>query len=188
MGFASDKSTFLAKEDKSLKGSIDRHIKFLCDAINANDSFYTTSSCSGRIVLLNIPDSGKKNESEWLFVSHDEAGEYAISSELTDLPDGEIWFRFEPLIIHVACETVADAGTLIKALQDAGFKHSGVISLSRKIVVEIIGNQRLDTIIAKDRTLLVTDAYISMLVETANRKMTLNLANIGKIEAAVKKI
>ncbi|MBW2968008.1 hypothetical protein KY362_05985 [Candidatus Woesearchaeota archaeon] len=186
MTFDSDKETFLAKEDKSLKGSIDGHIKALCDLINSINSYYTTSSCSGRTVLLSTPDSGKKNEAEWIFVSHDEVGEYTLSSELTELPPGEVWFRFEPLILHVVCRTIEDAGRLISAVQSAGIKRSGIISVGKKIVAEIIGTERIDTLVAKDKTLLVSIDYLSTLIASANSKMNRNWENIRKIEAAVR--
>ena len=40
------------KDDLSRKGSVDQPIIGLVDHINALDQYYTTSSCSGRIIVF----------------------------------------------------------------------------------------------------------------------------------------
>lgn len=181
MDFAEEKQAFLEKEDRSLKGSIDGHIKGLCELINSKDAFYTTSSCSGRIVLLKMPHNAKKNETEWLFVSHDEVGEYALASELSDLPVEDVWFRFEPLIIHVACNSIEDAERLLASVHGAGMKRAGVVSLGRRIIVEIIGNEMIDALVAREGKLLVNESYVSELVRSANEKLKKNWGNIERM-------
>ncbi|MBI3035394.1 hypothetical protein HYY71_03655 [Candidatus Woesearchaeota archaeon] len=52
--FAKEKSDFLRKKDKSKKGCIDRDIKEIVDIINSKKDYYATSSCAGRIVLLEM--------------------------------------------------------------------------------------------------------------------------------------
>ena len=69
MTFESNKKTILSKIDKSKKGEIDKPIKKLIILINKSKNYYTTSSCSGRIVLL-AKKSGEKKGSKWLFSSH----------------------------------------------------------------------------------------------------------------------
>jgi len=59
MTFQKHKKDFLNKKDKSKKGSIDGEIKKLVDKINSLENYYTTSSCSGRILIAKIPDSIK---------------------------------------------------------------------------------------------------------------------------------
>ena len=50
--FRSDKTRVLGKVDLSRKGSVDEPIRDLIDYINAQDTFYTTSSCSGRLAVF----------------------------------------------------------------------------------------------------------------------------------------
>lgn len=53
ISFAQDKLRVLnQKEDLSRKGSVDQPIVELVDYINSLDNYYTTSSCSGRILLF----------------------------------------------------------------------------------------------------------------------------------------
>ncbi|MBN1386480.1 hypothetical protein JW968_05915 [Candidatus Woesearchaeota archaeon] len=47
---------------------MDEGILRLCTAINSDPDYYTTSSCAGRIVLLDRKEA--KQESKWLFKRH----------------------------------------------------------------------------------------------------------------------
>ena len=50
--FKAEKDRVLAKVDLSRKGNVDEPIKELVEYINADSSFYTSSSCSGRISVF----------------------------------------------------------------------------------------------------------------------------------------
>ncbi|MBI2659990.1 hypothetical protein HYX07_02415, partial [Candidatus Woesearchaeota archaeon] len=52
--FAKEKSDFLRKKDKSKKGFIDKDAVKIVNCINSKSDYYTTSSCAGRIVLLEM--------------------------------------------------------------------------------------------------------------------------------------
>ncbi len=60
--FQKEKQDFLSKKGKSRKGGIDKEIRPLVDLINSFGEYYTTSSCSGRILLIEIANPNKKNE------------------------------------------------------------------------------------------------------------------------------
>lgn len=70
--FTADKARVLDKADLSRKGSVDEHIRQLVDFINAQESFYTTSSCSGRIFIFSEGSEQHKKGCKWLLVSHDQ--------------------------------------------------------------------------------------------------------------------
>ncbi len=67
--FLRRKQDTLSRKDKSSKGDWDEKILKLCDKINLNENYYTTSSCSGRIVLMINQD--KKAERLFLKIWHD---------------------------------------------------------------------------------------------------------------------
>ena len=50
--FSTEKARVLSKVDLSRKGSVDEPIAELVSYINALEDFYTTSSCSGRLAVL----------------------------------------------------------------------------------------------------------------------------------------
>lgn len=164
--FAKEKSDFLNKKDKSKKCHIDKDIIKIVNEINSKRDYYTTSSCSGRIVLLEKL-SKKKNESRWLFVKHNKIKSNEILKILKNKIKNEIWFKQEPLILHVRCRNSDDAIKLLNISRKI-FKRAGIISLSiRKIVVEIIGNERIDTIVA-DKDFVGDEKYLKQLIKYAN--------------------
>ncbi len=185
MEFEKQKIKYLAgisseKPDKSKKGFIDEEIKTLVDAVNAIPYYYTTSSCAGRILLYSTSEKRKKNETEWLFTSHKPVAYKEIETTLQKLPDALVFLRFEPLILHVACKDNAAAEKLLVMCHSAGLKHSGIISISERIIVEIIGNDLLDAPVAKEK-LLVSKEWLLTALEDANAKMQKNQERIKKL-------
>lgn len=176
MSFEKNKRVFLNKSDKSKKKSVDTKIKKLVNLINSLPNYYTTSSCSGRIVLLKRK-VGKKG-SKWLFISHNLVSFEQIKKKIK-LTKEEVWFKQEPLIMHICCKTVEDAKLFLKVVRQL-FKRTGIISLGGKITIEIRGNEHLDTIIAKNDGLLVTESYLNILVKEANKKLERNFKNIKR--------
>ncbi|MBR9703233.1 hypothetical protein GOV10_04295, partial [Candidatus Woesearchaeota archaeon] len=66
--FDSDKKRYIEKlgsPDNSKKGNVDEAMWPLLNSINANEGYYTTSSCAGRISLIIEPESGKKFDTNW---------------------------------------------------------------------------------------------------------------------------
>lgn len=66
--FQQRKTSVLSKIDKSSKGDWDKKIISLCNKINSLEYYYTTSSCSGRIVLM--IEQEKKARGLFLIMSH----------------------------------------------------------------------------------------------------------------------
>lgn len=165
--FIKEKSDFLKKKDKSRKGHIDRDIKEIINEINSKNNYYTTSSCSGRIVLLEMK-SKRKNECGWILAKHDKVKFNEIKNHLKNKIKNEIWLKQEPLILHVRCRDLESAKKLLDISRKI-FKRAGIISLSeKKIVVEIIGSERIDAIIA-DKNFVADGNYLKQLIKYANR-------------------
>ena len=169
----------LGKPDKSRQGSVDEAAWPMIETVNALPDYYTTSSCAGRINVFLEPDSGKKHDAQWLFVTHDEAHYKDVLKSLSTIPAEPLWLRMEPPIFHVACRDQEAAEKLLKVCQASGWKRSGIISTGGKsarqqrVMVEIVGNERIDTPIAQDGQLLFEQSFIRFLVRKANEKLSL---------------
>lgn len=133
--------------DKSPKGAVDAPIVPLLDAINRHPSYFTTSSCSGRISILvhgcrsspvaeSMEGDRKKAYSKkkagggtWILVSHDPADPDAVVDLLFGAREkdveGNLVFRFEPLIVAVECRDVPAAQALVSTAISCGFRESG---------------------------------------------------------------
>jgi len=175
--FKKEKKDFLIKTDKSKKGKIDKRILSTLKLINSSPNYYTTSSCSGRIVLLK-KFSSKKDEIEWLSVKHDKVSYEEILKCLNLLSKEDIWFKLEPFIMHICCKDLNYAKSML-SLSRKIFKKSGVIAINRKIILEITGTEKIETILANKGKLLISKNYLRFLVKEANRKL---ITNFNKIE------
>ncbi|MBW3019386.1 hypothetical protein KY329_04350, partial [Candidatus Woesearchaeota archaeon] len=63
MDFDNDKKNALTKLDKSTKGSIDEPVIPILNLINSMNDYYTTSSCSGRIMIM---EPSEERHVDWL--------------------------------------------------------------------------------------------------------------------------
>ncbi len=188
MNFEKEKKDCLNKIDKSKKGSIDKKIKELVDLINSLKDYYTTSSCSGRILLIKRPKSGKKCDVDFLFESHNKVSFEEVKSYLKNIPKQDLWFRQESMILHVVCRTIENAQKILDLSNRIGFKHSGIITTRKKIVVEIIGSEQFDTIIAKHGKVFVGDEYLRLLVDEADKKLEINNRKIKRFYGLIKSL
>lgn len=168
--FQKEKKTFLNKKDKSSAGKIDDDIVSLINLINSYDCFYTTSSCSGRIVILK--EQGKK-ESNWSFKSHE---------PITKI-EGVGWFMQEPVIIHVRCKKLECCNWLLKLATENGFGKSGIISLD-KLTLEIKGTNKIETFLTSN----LSQEYLDVLKDKANEKLIKEKNNIKKLEEKLRTI
>lgn len=153
----------------------DEPILYLLDLINSYENYFTTSSCAGRIILMKIPKSGKKNEAEFLFKTHYTTKFEEVWNSLLNLYknyDESIWFKQEPFILHIAANNLENGYKLLKIAQKAGLKHSGIFLINNeRVMIEVQSTERIETIVSKERKLLINEDYMKYLVEEANKKL-----------------
>lgn len=183
--FDKNKKDILGKQDKSKKGDIDEKIKDLCDLINLKKGYFTVSSCAGRIILISIPESNKKNLSEWIMTTHDLAVQKDFKEALGNYnKENKVFFKQEGAIIHICCRDIESAQKLIETARENGFKHSGIFSSNKKIIVELICSEHLSTPVF-DKEILITDNYLKYLINSANKKLKRSWDCIDKLKKAL---
>lgn len=171
--FDKQKKDILNKLDKSKKGEIDQPIKPILDIINSHNDFFTTSSCSGRIIVLEIPEEGKKNQAKWLYVSHEKTDLEKIQQSLKDISN-DVWLNQEPAIFHIVCRNIESSKKILDTARNAGLKRSGLTTLGDKLLCQIASTDVLATIIAKNGQIVVSEEYLALLIQEANKKMQKN--------------
>jgi len=206
MTFEKEKNDFLRKKDKSRKGSIDVKIKKLVDKINSLEDFYTTSSCSGRILLLAIPRSNKKNEVQYLFATHKKTNYNEIKKIInktqenqrfsghrkskgfsSELPKNDVWFKVEPVILHIASENLNSAKKILNTARDIGFRRSGIISLGKnRVTMEFVSTEKIETIVSKNGKLVIDGDYFKILIKEGNQKLEKTWEKIERLYKKVK--
>ncbi|XP_069498007.1 tRNA wybutosine-synthesizing protein 3 homolog isoform X2 [Ambystoma mexicanum] len=145
------KQQCLNKVDFSKKGSVDTDIAHIVQRLNAEDHFFTTSSCSGRIILVDTPSSNsfevQKQNCSWLFVTHQKCKKDDVHSVAIN----------------------------------SGFRNSGItVGKKGKIVMAVRSTHCLEVPLCRKGTLLVNEDYIDYLVQAANLKMEENKHRIDR--------
>ncbi len=173
-------------------GRVDEDIGEMIDFINSLDDYYTTSTCSGRITFITIPESGKKNESEFHFKKHEAVDGKQMFEHLlelsknmsddvqcssvgktpkADLRRATVWFRMEGLITHIGARTLEDANKMLSLARLAGLKKSTLFSAQRQIIVEVNTSERIDAIASDKGKVVIPKDYFMFIVKKANSKL-----------------
>ena len=183
--FNQRKKAILTKKDKSSIGKWDEKIIKLCNKINSLDDYYTTSSCSGRVVLM--IDKEKKDRKLFLKIYHKlisfsqlkkDLIEVASTKELSNL---NIKFKQEPCILHVACRNFDVALNILKKAQSSGWKKSGIISANKNYIVELNGTHKLEFPIISKGKILVSDDYLKLIIKKSNENLKKSWNKIEKL-------
>lgn len=181
--FTQSKESVLAREDMSSVGGWDEKIIPLCDKINADERFYTSSSCSGRIIIM--IDQEKKGPGLFLLATHNESSFDEVRGKIDEvLASGEkrdIKFKTEAPIIHIVCNTIEAAQELCDKAKDSGFKKTGIISFKRKIVLEINSGEKIEFPLIKDGKVLVDDEFLKLVILDSNRKLSIGWEKLGRL-------
>nr|XP_060478017.1 tRNA wybutosine-synthesizing protein 3 homolog isoform X4 [Panthera onca] len=150
------KAQGLSKADLSRKGSVDEDVVELVQLLNGREQYFTTSSCAGRIILLDGIVALKK-------------------------ANGDAILKFEPLILHVQCRQLQDAQILHSVAIDSGFRNSGITVGKRgKTMLAIRSTHGLEVPLSHKGKLMVTEEYIDFLLKIANQKMEENKKRIER--------
>jgi tRNA wybutosine-synthesizing protein 3 len=176
--------------DHSIKKSIDKPIEGIFNLLNIHPEYFTTSSCSGRIVVYNEGRSNK-DDSEvdpWLLISHEEISFEQLKSSLSSYLEKHtlsdyVSFKFEPMVMHVEARSLEAAQKLLCIAVQSGFRNSGISLSSKRIIVAIRCTLKLDVpiIYSQEGNCLLNDTYLEKLTCIANEKMKANIHLIDRL-------
>jgi len=172
MTFEQDKEKQLARKDPSDEGKWDDAIASACKKLNENKNHYTTSSCSGRIVLIKALE--EKAEGVFLFKTHNKISFKQLKKELERIKKDykkRVDFKQETCIVVSACRSLEDAQNLVDKFKEAGWKRTGIIASRKRIIVEAMSTEHLALPIIDRGKILVDDVYLKILVRDANLKL-----------------
>ncbi|WP_297480323.1 hypothetical protein [Thermococcus sp.] len=166
------------EEDK-----VDHDIIPLLEKLNALESYFTTSSCSGRISVMEMPHFGDKLNSVWLGKWHREVSMEEVLEAVRKHKSGQLWFLVRSPILHVSARTMEDAVRLLNLAIGLGFKYSNIKSVShKKLLVEIRSTERMDVPLGENGELWVSEEYIERIVKIANDQLRRFKGKLKKLE------
>ncbi len=174
-------------EKAQSENKLDHEIMPILNMINDSREYYTSSSCAGRIVLLEIPQIGDKKNARFLGKWHGTIEPDKILSATKKAKTGQLWLLAQPPIIHIAANNNETADKMVKIANASGFKNSGVKSIGKKTVVEVCSTERLDAPIGRDGLLFCNDEHLQMLVDIANEVIEKSTVKLHRFEQKLKK-
>ncbi|MEM1842199.1 MAG: hypothetical protein QXV81_05275 [Ignisphaera sp.] len=120
-------------------GYTDRDIVDFIRLVFTKRRIFTTSSCSGRITVVDALYPWLRDEAHILFKKHSGVELSEIENTISRRPLYRYWLIVSGPIIHFNIASLEDVQKLLTVLRESGFKHSGVISISSSgIVVEAV--------------------------------------------------
>ncbi len=164
---------------------VDKDILTLLNVINNINDYVTLSSCSGRIIVIDLEKFGEKRNSVFLGKWHEQVTVDQVKLAI-EKGKRQTWFILDPPILHIACKNLKAAENLMKIANDSGFKRAGLISL-KNLVVEIASFEKIETPVAINGVRIVNDTFLEKVVEIANEKLKRCKEKLKKLELNLKK-
>ena len=187
--FLENKKIALKKLEKAKnEKQVDEGIIRILDIINKTDNYYTSSSCFGRIVLLEIPRIGDKKNAKFLGKWHRKIKTEELLEALNKAEKGQLWFLAQSSIIHLSAKTIEAADKILKIAYSCGFKHSGFKTIENNIVVEICSTERLDAPVGMDKKIFCNNNHLDLLVNISNEIIDKSNKKLNKFEEKLKEI
>jgi tRNA wybutosine-synthesizing protein 3 len=176
--------------DKSKKGSIDTRVKPIIELLNKHENYVTTSSCSGRIMLISTKSlKYKKKECIWLFSTHNLILNIQQISQIKTIISEQsnstntLFLKVEPAIFHVLCKDISSAINLLNICKKVGFKHSGIFSITKhKIILEIERKESFNFPILNNAKILINTCELPEIIEICNSKLNSNFEHLSSLE------
>ncbi|WP_297435975.1 hypothetical protein [Thermococcus sp.] len=170
------------------ENKVDGDIIPLLEEINSLENYFTTSSCSGRISVMEMPQFGDKLNSVWLGKWHREVTVEEVMEAIGRHRSGQLWFLVRSPILHIGARTMDDAVRLLNLAIGLGFKYSNIKSVShRKLLVEIRSTERMDVPLGEDGELWVGEEYIERIVDIANEQVRRFKGKLKRLEGEIER-
>ncbi len=151
--------------------------------------FFTTSTCSGRITLMDLNKDETKKENVFYRKWHSTAKFPEVWKAIESYDtNGNLWLRQDAFVYVIGTNTWENTKQIIRACQEAGVKRYGVHHFEdEKILMEIFGTQNMSIPLTTKGKLLVNKDAVKEWVKIANRKWKQNEAKRKQFEKALRK-
>lgn len=171
-------------------GYLDPGIERLLDMINGVPGLATTSTCTGRISLVEGPRPWERGEeaARIVYKTHDPVTPETL---LAVMARGycDLWLRVSPPILHVRASSIECALHLLRLARETGHKHSGIVSVAGEagIVVEVMSGAQITMPLVSGCTRLVSASArsISEIARLANATLAENRARLERLAEAL---
>jgi len=170
--------------EKAVKeGKADKQMHSLCRFVSLSKEFFTSSSCAGRIILLQLPKNENKREASFHRKWHRKVGEKEIWEGIEAETKGELWFKLDPFILHIGAAKLEGARKILECMKKAGVKRGGIIvAKPGKFLVEMQGTQAIAFPVKRGKKALVGKEFLEYILDRANEKLGQNYEMLKRLE------
>lgn len=174
--------------EKAVKeNEADKKMLSLCNYINSTENFFTSSGCAGRIMLLGLYGKATKEQSYFHRKWHRKVKFAELWNGIKAKSKGVLWFKMEPLIIHIGAKNLEDANLLLNVMRNAGIKRGGIIVAKQgKCIAEFVGTQSISLPVKKEKKILIEKQYMQEILAEGNKKLKNNYILLKRLEKAIK--
>jgi len=171
------------------EGKVDSDIMDLLLLINSIKGVYTTSSCSGRVGIIEELEIGAKPLSRWLIKKHAPITFEEAKESLKAAQKGMIFLKAQPPIFHVVGESLEIGKKLHEIGLSSGFKYTTFKALGKeKVLVEINGTEYLTAPLGRDGKILISDEYLEFSIALANEMLERSKSRLSRLGENFKKL
>lgn len=154
-------------------------------------NYYTSSSCSGRSILLGLTEDENKLDSKFLFKKHgiikDFEKVWKIVNETEQFPN--IWLKSDAFIFHFGANGLDCSRKVLEVSRKAGIRRAGImLAEDGKFMLEVIGSQSMNVPVKLNGKVLIEKDLFFIYLETANKKMEKNYEHLRRFLAEFKKL
>jgi len=167
---------------------VDAPITTVLSLLNKLEMYYTSSSCAGRVMVLELPEIGDKKRAKVVGKWHRVVTFEEVEEAVKKAHIGVLWLLAQAPILHVGAESLDAADRLVKLARSCGFKNSAVKSTSKKIMVELCSTERLDAPIGVEGRILCDAEYLELLVDISNSVMERSARKLRLFEQRLRNI
>lgn len=154
--------------DKEI-GYLDPDIYDVLIAFFKREKSFTYSSCSGRITIIDSYLPWIRKNSTIIFKNHLGITEDDVKDILKKPQVYRLWLVSQGPILHVYTKDWEEAWDIIKIARNAGFKHSGVLTVNNKgILVELKTGIKLVQLLRENSEQQVSEDQIKTIVKISN--------------------
>lgn len=179
-------SKSLEKAQKERKA--DEKAMPIAELLKKSRSFFTTSSCSGRIILMDLDKEEGKKEGAFHAKWHRIVEFNELWKEIEKENKENLWFKQEPFVFLIGANSLENAEKVLKACRKAGVKRAGINFFEKgKVFVEVIGTQNMSVMVKEGSKILIEKKYMEKLLEYANRKLEKNFKVLKEFEKELRK-
>jgi tRNA wybutosine-synthesizing protein 3 len=179
------KKTF---EKSKKEGKMDLEFLPLCESIAKKTEYFTSSCCSGRMVLVGLDKKERKKESAFHRKWHRKIKFKELKKGIETFNGEVLWLKQEPIILHIGTNKTENAKKILALCEKIGIKRFGIKVLKEgKIIIEIVGTHNIN-IPVKEGKICIDNDYLKYITKKCNEKYDKNVKLLKKLTIEIKKL